>query len=395
MRTHKALWGAVERSVGRGQGVASSCPLARREGGSAVRGSKSRSRSWLPSLLLAATVAAASLSTACSPKESIVALGNGKKLSAEEIDKNPQALLPGNAVLYVQADMQAFFGTAFAPQVLKIATTLVPIPADANFQPTRDVKSAIVGMYSSTSADFAGVVQGSFDPDAIAASAAKGSITPLGQPLKATPYANNTIYSSAAVASGTEIGFVLLTKQTILVGNPAGLRRALERIRDGKVVREIPDWAVDLMKTPGAEIVVVGDLGSQPVSAAVLGQMPFLDKVKQVRVVGDFKPPGMNVAGSLTYPDSNSAQNGANSMRLLPGMVGWVSWLTGNPFQTLETNVPPGTGELQFKMVLDGQALSALLSQLGFLLSWAQPSPPPPSAPATTPGAMPGAVPAK
>ncbi|MFO0660725.1 MAG: hypothetical protein U0165_12965 [Polyangiaceae bacterium] len=356
------------------------------EGGGGQRSWRRLSSSMLLLGALASVMVGAS---GCGKKESIVALGSGKKLSAEEIDKNPQALLPGNAVVYVQADLQAFFGTAYAPQALRIATSLVPIPADANFQPTRDVKNALIGLYSSTSADFAGIVQGSFDPDAIAASAARGSITPLNQPLKATPYANNTIYSTS------ELGFVLLTKQTLLVGNPAGLRRALDRIRDGKVVVEIPEWELTLLKTPGAEIVIAGDLGAQPVSAALLGYMPFLDKARQVRVVGDFKAPGMNVGGSISYPDSNAAQNGANAMRLVPNMVGWLSWFSGNPFQSLETNVPPGTGELQFKVVLDGQALASLLSQLGMFTSFMAPPPPPPSTTATPTSTVPAPVPPK
>lgn len=319
----------------------------------------------------------------CGTKESIVATGSGKHLSAEEIDKNPLSLLPGGAIVYAKADVASFWNTAYSGQMLKIANNFVPIPADANFQPSRDVKSLIAGTYSTQGADYAAVVQGTFDPDAIRASAAKGSITPLGKPLQATPYANNTIYSSG------EVGFVLLTQNTVLTGNPTGLRRALDRIRDGRVKREVPDWILDVLNTPNAEMVVAGDLSSHPVSAEVMQKMPFLTGLKHVRIVGDFKPPGMNVAGSLTYPDSNTALNGQNAIRVLGdsaqtiNMVGWLAGLS-NPIQSLETNIPAGTGDLQCKMSVDGNSLAKLLEWV----AWGTQNAIPPSA-GTAPTTMP------
>jgi len=46
----------------------------------------------------------------------------------------------------------------------------------------------------------------------------------------------------------------------MLLGNETGMRRALDRIRDGRVRREVPEWMTNLMANPQASMVFAGDL---------------------------------------------------------------------------------------------------------------------------------------
>jgi hypothetical protein len=334
----------------------------------------------LASLVLALGLPAV---TACGGnKESIVTIGGDKKLSAEEIDKDPLALLPSGAVGVVQADMQAFFASSMGPQALRIANNLVPLTAEMGFSPQRDLKTIVAGIYSMQGADVALVAQGSFDQAAITAAADKGAVTALGQPLKKLEYAGNSLYVSG------DVGFVLLTSKTALAGNSVGIRRALDRIRDGRVKREVPDWMVDFLKTPNAQLIVVGDTSTQPIAAAAVQQAPFLQGIKTVRLLGNFQPPGMNLAGSLSYPDGTRAAQSEAQLKQLHEMAQAMSWLSflglSNPVQSMQTRVQES--DVQVLAAIDGQSLGRLLDTLGTVTAFgAKPASTPPAASTTAP----------
>lgn len=322
---------------------------------------------------LAVVLALAAASASCAKKqESIVSVSGGKKLTADEIDADPLALLPGGMVVLAQADAAAFLASSSGPSALRISQNLVPLTAEMGFVPQRDLKTIVAGAYSMSGADVAAIAQGAFDVEAIKRAADRGAVTALGQPLRKTDYAGNDLYVSG------ETGFVLLTAKTLLVGNPTGMRRALDRIRDGRVKREVPDWMLELLKTPNAQLVVAADLAGQSVSAAVATQAPFLKNLKTARVIGNFQPPGINFAGTLTYPDGTSAAASEAQMKQVAQMAGFLNFLgmfgVSSPIKQMDTRVT--NTDLQFLVALDGPALGALLNQLGVMTAFTGPRAP-------------------
>jgi hypothetical protein len=57
-------------------------------------------------------------------------------------------------------------------------------------------------------------------------------------------------------------------------------------------------------------------------------QVPFLAGMKLVRVIGNFQPPGVNVAGTLSYADADSASRAAPAMRNLQQLGQLLSLFT-------------------------------------------------------------------
>lgn len=317
-------------------------------------------KSRLVSSFIALALSVASTMTpGCSPKESIVAVGDGKKLSAEEIDADPLALLPGGVVFAWQADAKALLNSSMGPSTLRTAQIVVPLTPEMNFEPQRDLRKILGAGYSVQSADFAMVAQGDFDPDAIKKVADRGGTSALGRPFKKTSYGGNDLYLTG------DIGFVVLTKHSLLLGNPAGLRRALDRLRDGRVKREIPDWVTDLFKTDGAEIVVAGDISGQSVSAAVAQQAPFVQKLNKLRILGNFKDPGVNLVGALSYDDAQSAASGNDQIRTVGAQAGALNYLflfgISNPLRNLQTNLQGN--DVQIVAQIDGPVLGNLMER--------------------------------
>ena len=74
-----------------------------------------------------------------------------------------------------------------------MSSIAVPLGPEANFDPKRDIKRVILGLYSLQGADVAVVIQGTFDPDAIRSAASRGAMTPLGVPLTRLEYAGNEL----------------------------------------------------------------------------------------------------------------------------------------------------------------------------------------------------------
>ncbi len=313
----------------------------------------------------------------CGGKESIVLIGDGKKLSAEQIDADPLALLPGGAVALWQADAASLLASSMGPQVVRTSLTLVPLTPEMNFEPKRDLKKLYGAAYSMQSADVAMVAQGDFDVDAIKRAADQNRLSAIGKPLQKTSYGGNDLYLTG------DVGFVALTSHSLLLGNPAGLRRALDRLRDGRVRREIPDWVADLFKTPGAELVVAADITGQSVAATVAQQVPLVQSLTRVRVIGDFKDPGMNLAGALTYTNAQTATAGNDQVRSLGAQATALNYLSflgiSSPLRNLQTKL--ADSDVQFAAQVDGPAFAGILDRVASSLRTASTAS---SAPAAT-----------
>jgi hypothetical protein len=266
--------------------------------------------------------------------------------------------LPGGAVGVISADAKALFASRFGQRLAVMASA--PIPPAAGFEPTRDLDRLAVGIYSMQGADFAIVATGRFNKASIEAAADGTQTTPLGAPLVKSSYADRPVYTSK------NVGFVVLTERTVLLGNETGIRRALDRIKEGRVNRSLPDGFDELAETPNAPVVAVFDLRAQVMSDAVRGHLPFVAGLETARMLGNFQDPGVNIAGTLTYPDSAQAEAGTQSLRSLASNAqafGWLINLVGIPQPITKLEAETNDRDSKFVAALDGNAVAELIDR--------------------------------
>jgi hypothetical protein len=308
-----------------------------------------------------ALAAALALAAGCSHKDDvIVKTGADKKLGRDEIDKDALRLLPGGAIGVLYVDARALFASRFGDKLLGVVQRRTPLPPSAGFEPKRDLEHLWLGFYSMQGADSAGVAVGTFDPVKIEAAADGVQQTPLGVPVTKTSYAGRTLCTAGRV------GFSVLTSRTALIGNDTGMRRALDRIEEGRAKRQLPAYMDKLLAGEKTPIIAGADFTSSPLPDAARSELAFLDGVKTLALVGNFAEPGLNLAGTLNYADEASAQRGAQrlvSMRSSLDRYAPFLALIGiaQPIQKLEVQ-PKGT-ELGFVLGVDGTAVAALLEK--------------------------------
>lgn len=297
----------------------------------------------------------------CSREEVIVKTADGVELSARDIDADPLALMPGGAIGVVNLQPREVLKTAVASRLSELMNRHLPLPPSANFVPDRDLERVVVGLYSLQGVDFAGVAQGRFDPEAIAAAAREAQVTALGTPLVRVEYSKWEFYVSA------NVGFAVLTPQTVLFGNETGMRRALDRLERGEVRVDLPPLLESLMRQPGAPVAFGSDLEHDPQVQALGEQLTFLKGLQLARVVANFDPPGMHFAGTFTYPSEEQAEaalQSAQSLHRTLSAVGLVAKTLGvrQPLQQFEAS--RNSSSVQATAAIDSHATAALLDLL-------------------------------
>ena len=304
--------------------------------------------------------------TACAKTEDVIVhTGQGKEKTAVEIDADPLALLPGGAITVGVLDANALFASQFGDKLLEVAKRRAPVPEAAGFDPKRDLTKVYFGVYSMQGADVAGVAVGNFDPQKIAATADGIQKTPLGVPVTKTIYAGRALYTADS------IGFTILTNRTALFGNQTGIRRSLDRIKEGTAKRELPPWATKVLNPGAAPFAFGSNLKDNPVPNALRSKLPFLDGVETVAVVGNFAPPGVNLAGTLVYPDETAAKTGAAKVSETRAMLDTYTpflALLGIPQPVRKLDADAVGKEGHFVAGIDAVAFSALLARLDDLL---------------------------
>lgn len=326
------------------------------------------------SFFLALAVILAASFAGCAKKEDvIVRTGEGKGLTAPAIDADPIALLPGNAVGVAAIDARKLFQSSFGSALLAIVRARSPLPARAEFEPSRDLERIYLGAYSMQGADVAAVAVGSFKPERIAA--AEGELkTVTGAPVVKSTYAGRTLYTSGG------IGFTVLTEKTVIFGNETGMRRALDRIEEGRVSRRLAPWMLNILSEPKAPLSAGADITSQPLPSAARSELRFLEGLKTASVLGNFESPGLNLAGTMTYNDAEGARRGADRMLDLHGRLSTyagVMALIGFPQPVKKLDARAEEDQVRFVMGVDGQAVAILLGKAQAYLSALPTSPPP------------------
>lgn len=316
---------------------------------------------------LLAGVAGIALSGACSRKDDvIVKTGADKRLTEADIDADPVRLLPAAAVGVLYVDARSLFASRFGDKLHTIAQKRAPLPAAAGFDAKRDLEKVWLGFYSMQGADAAGVALGSFDRAKIEAAADGTATTPLGHKVTKTTYANRSLYTAGSV------GFSILTAKTALCGNDTGMRRALDRMEEGRARRQLPPNMEKLFLEPKTPIVAAADLTSSPLPDAARRELPFLDGVKTLSLVGNFEEPGLNLAGTLTYADEEAAGRGAQNVAALRATLErYATFMAllgiAQPIKKLEAQAKGA--DVAFVVAVDGVAVGALLDRFGDMLT--------------------------
>jgi hypothetical protein len=303
---------------------------------------------------------------ACAKKEEvIIETASGKELTAADIDRDPLALLPGGAVAVAYLDAQKLFASQFGDKLLAIAQKSAPVPASAGYEPRRDLTRLYVGVYSMQGIDLAGVAIGTFDTGKIEKAAESGQTTPLGAPLVKTTYAGRALYTSR------DVGFSIVTSHTALFGNQTGMRRALDRIKEGKVERQVPPWLQKMLELPNAPVIIGLDLRAHPIPDATRAQLKFLDGLETAGIVGNFEHPGLNLAGTLSYSSPEASQRGAANLVQLRQQLqsyGFLMALFGLSQPLKRLDAQPKGKEAEFVAEVDGRAVSQLLDMADKIL---------------------------
>ena len=292
-----------------------------------------------------------SLTIACGGRDK----ADVKSPEAESAMDDAIALLPGNAIAAGTVDARAFFGSqTFGADLAKLVEKYIPIGPEDGFQASRDVDRVTFASYSYQGIDVAAVVIGRFDSAKIKQAAAAQTPTKGGAPLVVSQYAGRDVYTVS------NIGFTLLSDTRAIVGTEQGIRRVLERIKDKRVKRDLQPWMVATMETPGAALAVTADFATQPLPPEAARQipLPFMQGRKAVRTVATFKD-GIQIAGSMTYPDAASAETASQSVKQTANLSKWLA-IFG--IQVKNVDIKVEKTDVQVALGIDDQSLRQLLA---------------------------------
>ncbi len=304
--------------------------------------------------LLLSSASLLALSVACGGghKDSV----SPKTAEVQAIDADPLALLPSAAMAIARVDAKQMFATgSVGGQLAQMAERMLPIGEEAGFKASRDLETVYVAAYSASGADVVGVLRGTFDEARIKDVADSHTPTKGGGLLVASSYLGRQVYTMS------NVGFTVVSKQTVIAGGENMIRRVIERMKDGTVQRSQPPWMLQTVETPAAAFAAAADFANQPLAAASVGMMPlaWVKGMKAARLVGNFKDPGLNIAATLTYPDKASAADAAEQVKRTAGMASLLQFVGAPQLKGLE--VKPVEGDVQVTFGVDDSQLKSFL----------------------------------
>ncbi len=279
------------------------------------------------------------------------------------IDADPVALLPAGPIALGNLDARAFYVSgSTGAQLAAVVESVMPIGQEAGFVASRDVDRVQVAVYAGAGVDAVAVLSGRFDVAKIQAAAVAHAPTPTGAPCVALPYAGRTLYTVSNFA------FSPVTEHTMVAGSESAVRRVLDRLALGGTqphpARELPDWMLSAVQAPGSSFAVAADVAAIP-PAAMHGWPlpPAMTGLARVAVIGDFHPPGLNVASTLSYADPARAGAGADGLRQLAAFVTVAGNIGAGPKIQNLSIAADGTN-VGCKFALDDEAMRRSLASL-------------------------------
>lgn len=238
-------------------------------------------------------------------------------LPAPDLDGDVLALFPPGAIAAATFDARALYGNpALGAQLAQVTDGLLPLGTDGGLVASRDIERITVAWYTVTGADFVAVVRGHIDAAAVQRAADAHSASHAGGILSATPYSGHTVYTVA------DVGFSVLTPRSALAGTAAGLRLALDRIRDGRIRPELSPTLMETLQTTDVAFAFAGEFASAPLAGVQGLPIPaWVSGVRAVRVTGAFVEARLNVSGRVTFDDPQHATAGADGMRQMGALA--------------------------------------------------------------------------
>lgn len=264
-----------------------------------------------PLAFLGLLVLPSTLGGCASQKEIIHVTSEGRRAGESEIDRDAFRLLPPGAVVWVRADAPALFGADFGEEVSRFLVEALPFAKGAGIEPERDIELVVGAMYATVGSDVVFVCKGQFDKAATSAKIAETPKSVKGKPIVSVEYSGSQMYVVEQVAMS------VLTDQTMVFGTQLGVRRVLERVEEGRLKREVPPWYEALLSDSASQVQLGIDLDSQPIPATLGEKVAFMKGLRAARILGNFRAPGLNLAGTLTY---QTPQTAAAAAEMLSGV---------------------------------------------------------------------------
>jgi hypothetical protein len=290
-------------------------------------------------------------------------------VTPESLEKDPVALFPGGALGMFSLDLHAFYASQSAGTVAaQVAEKYFPIGAEAGFSASRDLDRVLGGIYSMQGVDVLATLIGRFDEAKIVQAAQAKTQTRIGVPIVASTYANRTLYTVS------DVGFTVVSAHLVLAGTKTTIKRALDRMRDARLGHDVPGWMLQTIQTPAAAGALALNLdatkGGIPL-ASVMGGFPIkgTDGITALRLLGNFQPPGMHIAGSATYVDEAHAKAGADGLKAFLGSTVVSVGLSALGVSLHDVNVTPAQSDAQVAFSLDDASLRNLIGRLPALAS--------------------------
>jgi hypothetical protein len=326
-------------------------------------------------LFLATLLGLSALAPACGGGAPTITPAKGPhELSQADIDADPTVLLPPDAVAVATVDARAAFTRkGVGDRLSEVVGKLVPVGDEAGFSAPRDLDRVTAAAYSTQGADVAAILTGRFDVDKIAAAARNHTTLRGGGTLVESTYAGRTVYTVA------NVGFTVLSPRTALAGTETGIRRALDRVRDGRLERSLPKWVQETLDAKAA-FAGAGDFTGATVQAAnVAGfDVPFAHGAKSAKVVGKWQPPadgpvdvtkgtrapGIDLSAEIVYGDEAQARQGADGLRKALALVAAVSAVSSVVPRPHDTKIDLKGPTLQASATVDDDALARTLGGL-------------------------------
>ncbi len=295
-------------------------------------------------------------------EEVIVITGQGQQAPAAAVDEDPWQLLPPGAVMWLRMDMKQAFQAQFGAQIEKILVDLLPFAQGSGIEPRKDMDVVVGALYATVGSDVVAISQGRFDPQAIESAVTQKSESVGGLPIQVVTFAGAKMYVAGQAA------MAVLTEKSLVFGTQLGVRRVLERVEEGRLKRTLPAWYEALLEQGAADFQWGIDLDSQPVPAAFRTQLEFLNQLRAARLLGNFRPPGLNLAGTLTYETPPSAEAAATEMLGLEKSLGQYDIILAalrvpKPIRSLRAQAIDK--DTQLAVELDGLAIAAFMDNIG------------------------------
>lgn len=308
--------------------------------------------------VLLLTVLCGILSSCAPKKEVILVTAEGRRAAPAQFDEDAFVLLPPGAVMWWRVDAKAAWNSSFGDSLAQRLEAYLPFASGAGVDLRADMDLVVGALYATVGSDVVAISQGRFDAAKIEKAVASNPTSVGGQEIQTSVYAGATMYVAAQAA------MAILSEKTLVFGTQLGVRRVLEQVEEGRLKRDLPPWYEALLTQGGADMQWGIDLDSQPVPAAFRTQLTFLNELRAARLLGNFRAPGFNLAGSLSYDRPQGASKAAAElMKIEESLERYEMVLTAlripQPISSLQARAIDK--EAQLAVEFEGGALQAIL----------------------------------